>query len=417
MTAPAPRSRSLGRHGGATRPSPGLPGVVAMMEDPHLLGGGFAGPSWARWRAVLRAAFAEPMTAADHRLFREVAERDPPGQRVRELWIVAGRRAGKDSTASAIATVAALGEYRGHLRPGERATVMCLAVDRPQAKIVHRYIRASLTENPMLRPLIARDTDDGIEMTNGVEIIVGTNDFRTVRGRTFACVVFDEVAHWRSETSATPDFETYTATAPGLATLPGAMLIGISSPYRRAGLLYQKWAKHYGREDTDVLVVRGASRLFNPTLPQSIVDAALARDPEAARAEWLAEWRSDVSEFIGRDLIEAAVESGRAVRPPIDGVRYVAFADPSGGSGDSFTLGIAHRDGDVAVLDALQERRPPFNPENVVKEFAALLNEYRVGAATAMRRSGWYRRSIGTVSPIAIRSTIAARSISTCSRS
>jgi hypothetical protein len=43
------------------------------------------------------------------------------------------------------------------------------------------------------------------------------------------CVIFDECAYWRDETSATPDIEVYNAILPGLTTLPGAMLIGISS--------------------------------------------------------------------------------------------------------------------------------------------------------------------------------------------
>ena len=44
-------------------------------------------------------------------------------------------------------------------------------------------------------------------------------------------------------------------------------------------------------------MVHGASRAFNPTLPQSIVDDALKRDPAAARAEWLGEWRDDIAAF------------------------------------------------------------------------------------------------------------------------
>ena len=37
-------------------------------------------------------------------LFWAVADRHPPRKRVRELWIIGGRRAGKDSIAAAIAT-------------------------------------------------------------------------------------------------------------------------------------------------------------------------------------------------------------------------------------------------------------------------------------------------------------------------
>jgi hypothetical protein len=44
---------------------------------------------------------------------------------------------------------------------------------------------------------------------------------------------------------------------------------------------------------------------------------------------------------------------------------YIAFCDPSGGSSDSMTLGIAHKEGETVVLDLLREYRPPFSPETV----------------------------------------------------
>ena len=37
-------------------------------------------------------------------------------------------------------------------------------------------------------------------------------------------------AFWRDENSATPDVETYNAVEPGMATMAGAMIVGISSP-------------------------------------------------------------------------------------------------------------------------------------------------------------------------------------------
>lgn len=359
------------------RASDALAASPAQAISPGgLLADAFPGPSWARWRAILKAAHAEPLDEAELALFREVAERDPPAKRVRELWAIAGRRSGKDSIASAIATVAATGDYRAHLRPGERATVMCLACDREQARIVHRYIIGSFQSQPLLEKLMERETDDGLELSTGVEIIIATNSFRAVRGRTIVCVIFDEVAFWRSDESASPDIEVYNAVLPGLVTLPGAMLIGISSPYRRGGLLFDRWRHSYGKPDDDVLVIKGPSPLFNPTLPQSVIDAALARDPEAAAAEWLAEWRSDVGDFIDRELVESAIDVGVTVRPPMASGGHFAFADPSGGRGDGFACGIAHAEGNVAVLDALYERRPPFNPSDVVADVAALLRSY-----------------------------------------
>lgn len=351
------------------------------MGDPELLGDSFSGKSWDRWRAVLKAAYGERLDDQELELFREVAERDPPAHRVRELWIKAGRRAGKDSIASAVATVAALSDYRPHLRPGERASILCLACDREQAKIVHRYIAAYFRSRPLLRPLVERETEDGLELNNGVEIIVATNSFRAVRGRTIACVILDEVAYWRDSDAANPDVEIYNALVPGLATLPGAMLIGISTPYRRTGLLYQKWVEHYGKPDDDVLVVGGPSRLFNEALDQRIIDKALERDPEAAAAEWLAEWRSDISDFLDRGLVEAATDLGVHALPPRVH-RYFAFVDTSGGRGDSFACAIGHSEGTTVVLDALYERRPPFDPMAVVAEVAVLLKTYGLTEVT-----------------------------------
>jgi hypothetical protein len=86
--------------------------------------------------------------------------------------------------------------------------------------------------------------------------------------------------------------------------------------------------------------------------------------------------------------VEAAVLPGRHELPRIAGVHYVAFADPSGGSADSMTLAVAHRDGDRAVLDAVRERRPPFSPDDVVLEFTALLKAYEITEVNGDRYGG-----------------------------
>jgi hypothetical protein len=73
------------------------------------------------------------------------------------------------------------------------------------------------------------------------------------------------------------------------------------------------------------------------------------------------------------------------VRPPLPDVRYTAFADPSGGSGDSFTAAVTHCDDGIATLDAFYERRPPFNPSAVVAEISDLCRQYRCGTVTGDR--------------------------------
>jgi hypothetical protein len=89
--------------------------------------------------------------------------------------------------------------------------------------------------------MLGRNTAVGFDLSNGVDVSITTNSFRAVRGRPILTAILDECAFWRDERSANPDEETYRAITPGMATLKDSMLIGISSPYRKAGLLYRKF--------------------------------------------------------------------------------------------------------------------------------------------------------------------------------
>lgn len=366
--------------------------IIEALDDPKLFAPWFPGETWATWRAVLKAAHALPMTAKDRSLFAQVAGgRAPPRQRVRELWVVVGRRGGKDSIASVIAAHASvLGNFRRYLRRGERAQVMCIAVDKDQARIVLEYIKSYFTESPILRPLVQSQSSYGLELSNSIDISVFANSFKTVRGRSIAVAIFDECAFWRDEAAALPDIETYNAVMPGLASLPGSMLVGISTPYKRSGLLFDKYARHFGQPDDDVLVVHGPTTMFNSTIDPAIIAAALERDPAAASAEWLAEWRNDLTGFLDAEWVEraACLEAGEL--PFRAGAEYHAFVDPSGGRVDSMTMAIAHRENltdpdSAVVLDVVRGRRAPFDPSSVVREFSSVMDRYNLTRATADR--------------------------------
>ena len=360
-----------------------------FLSDPAFLGADFAGATWLNWKITLQGAFGEPMSLEDRARFRELAEREPPGRRVRELWCAIGRRGGKDAIASGIATYsAALGDFARHLRRGERALVLCLACDRVQAGIVFGYIRAYFEQIALLQPLVRRITDDTIELNNGVDIVVATNNFRSIRGRTVALAILDECAYWRDDQSANPDAELYAALIPALATLraAGAMIIAISTTYRKSGLLYNKWHRHHGVDDGDVLVIRQPSRVYNPTLDEPELAAEIAadieRDPERGAAEWNSEWRSDISDLFDHELVEAAVDLGVTVRPPRLFHSYRAGIDASGGRGDAFTGAVTHDEGDLVIVDCLYERRAPFDPVQVVAELVELLRSYGITEVT-----------------------------------
>jgi hypothetical protein len=363
--------------------------ILSFISDPKLLGPYFAGPSWDRWRAVLRAAYALPMSDRDIELFREVAERDPPRRPVRELIAIVGRGGGKDAIASAIQTfVAAVGDYSA-LRPGEWGTAMCLANDREQAGIAFGYVSGYFAEVPMLADMVKQTKSGRIDLNNGARVAVITANLRAPRGRRIPVAIYDEIGTWRSEDSASPDYDVDAAIAAGLMRHPGSMKILISTPYRRGGMLYDRWKRFFGKDDPDILVVLGTSRQFNPLLDQSIIDRELELDYDRAAAEYLCKWRDDISAFIDRAAIEAVVAADCRERGPLPGKTYVAFTDPSGGRADAMTLAIGHTerpertdDKSISILDCLREARPPFAPDSVVAEFAQIMKAYRIRTVT-----------------------------------
>jgi hypothetical protein len=363
------------------------PSIITAFEDPKMFGNFFPGDSWDAWKTVLKATFGLPMDETETIFFQSVAgDRLAPTQSVRELWAIIGRRGGKDSVASAIAAFVAANFADQHkLRPGERAVVACIAVDRDQAKVILNYIRSYFVDIPVLAGMLQRETQWGFELTNRVDIVIVTNNFRSIRGRAVLLAIFDEVAFYKDETSGASDEELYRAITPALASLsPGAMIIGISSPYRKSGLLWNKYRQHFG-QDGDVLVIQAPTRTLNPTIPQELIDREIAEDPAAKRAEYLAEWRDDISGWIGLDVLEAAVDNGVTNRPPNVYANYVAFADPSGGKKDSFTAAIAHDEHGTSVLDCLVEVKAPMSTTEAVAQISAVLKGYGLTSITGDR--------------------------------
>lgn len=283
-----------------------------------------------------------------------------------------------------------------------------------------RYVRGLIESNAMLERMVSRQTEESIELSNRAVIEVGTASFRTARGYTFAAVIADEIAFWRSDDSANPDHEIVSAVRPGLATL-GGPLIALSSPYAKRGALWDQYRRHYGA-DGAVVVAQAPSRTMNPKLPERIVTEALERDPDAARAEYLAEFRSDLEAFIDRETVDATRRKAPMDLPP-ENKRYMAFVDPAGGGRDEFCLAIGHVEGGArsekrergfvktpqgifgnarsrreqqpteessgpprVVIDVIRGRTG--TPADIVAEYVDLLREYGIREVTGDRYAG-----------------------------
>lgn len=358
------------------------------LADDRLLGTMMQGPSWDVWKALLIASRGETLTEAEMALYGARTGRDAaPDEPLDELWLVAGRRSGKTVSAAVLSMyLAALCDWSDVLSRGERGVMLFLAQSQRTAKVAFRYADAAFQDIPAIRKLVRGRTQETIELKNGVDLEIRPASFRGLRGLTAIGVVGDEIAYWHSdETSANPDTEILAAVRPALATT-GGPLIAISSPYARKGELWEAYRRHYGPAgDKRIVVAQGRSRDFNQTLPEKVVARALERDPDKAKSEYLAEFRDDISTFIGHDTVRRLVAAGVHEREPEETRSYFAFADPSGGVGDSMTLGIAHWQDDKAVLDLVREWRPPFNPDEVVGQACAVLRKYNLASVTGDR--------------------------------
>src|SRR5262245_2258615 len=299
--------------------------IIDACHDRELFGRWFKNAeTWRPWFAFLAVLFGLPTTAEQRELYQRCTGRtDTPTEPVTEAWLVCGRRAGKSFVLALVAVfLACFRSYAHHLGPGERATVLVIATDRRQARVIFRFVRGLIAGTPLLAPKIERETADVLDLTNGVSIEIATASYRSTRGYTIVAALCDEIARWPTDDDANPDYAILDAIRPGMATIPGALLLCASSPHARRGAMWDTHRKHYGHDGDPVLVWQADTRTMNPSVPQRVIDEAYERDPAWAAAEYGAQFRSDLEAFVSREAIEAVIDVGVKERAPIDRVKY-----------------------------------------------------------------------------------------------
>jgi len=267
---------------------------------------------------------------------------------VSNLTLLAGRRAGKDRFLSAVAVhrAAPSEDWSKHLSSGEQGTVILVGSDRKQAKILRRYCRA-LVATPMIKAEVVRYTDEILEFKNGAALEVCTNDAGTIRGRSVLALIGTETSFWNVDPDAdSSDEEVVSAAEAGAAmTHGGALVILSSSVHRKKGLMYKRWKELHGNDEAEDICWLAPSRVMNPALPEKVVEKAKQKDPQRANAEFESIWREDISDFVPRDVVDAATDRGVKERPPMPGIEYFGFADPAGST--RYNLDLSRRRADA----------------------------------------------------------------------
>ncbi len=296
------------------------------------------------------------------------------------MYIIVGRRAGKSIIG---ATVAAYEAAFPTVTAATPLYALMVAQDqRASLRTLLDYARAPFQRSPALKKVVLNETTETTTLSSGITLAAYPCRPTALRGLGAVVNVVDELAFLRSSEGNPVDVEMLRAVRPTLWTTHGK-LIATSTAYAQSGALYDVYRKSYGVTDDATLVIQASAPQLNPTLPTDYLTRMEKDDPEAYRNEVLGEFKTGISTFLDPDALSACVVSGIREVPPVDGIKYTAFCDPSSGTGkDSFTLAIAHMVDGVAQLDCLRVWKPPFNPSGAVAEAAETIKSYWLRAVT-----------------------------------
>jgi hypothetical protein len=153
--------------------------LTAAMRDDALFGTVFNKPSFWPWFVVSKMIDGLPLVEQrEIDLFKQCTGRSTlPTKPVRRLFLLVGRRGGKDRFQSACAIWRAClsTDWRRHTSAGEGAVCLLLGGDRRQGGILSKYAMG-LLQPPMLRAEVVRSVRDMIEFKNGSSLEIATND-------------------------------------------------------------------------------------------------------------------------------------------------------------------------------------------------------------------------------------------------
>jgi hypothetical protein len=246
---------------------------------------------------------------------------------IRQVWLCAGRRAGKSIICALIAVfLAFFRDYAPYLAPGELATISIQAADHRQARNIFRFFRGFVMAVAQFRNAVVRETRESMEFDNRVIVEVHTASSKLTRGYTLAACLNDELCFWpMGEDAAESDTAILEAQLPALATIPNSLMLNVSSPHARIGTMWDAYQTHFGNESSPVLFWKAASRCLpgqdgvemNPSLDLKTVQDAYAADAAVAAADFGATFRSDVEKLFTLEALDAVTDWDRPdILPP-----------------------------------------------------------------------------------------------------
>jgi len=353
--------------------------VYDAVFDAPLLGTGWEASSFDAHRALVLGIFGprSRMTRKQRAMFAEMTGgRAPLDRSPSTLVIIKSRRVAGTRIAVAISSALALRDWPH--APGEQPTVRYYAVDRRQAAIAHGYAAGGFDASALLASEVVDRNQHRLALSNGNVLEIGTSDDGSLRGVSSIAAVFDEAAY-------IPNLDALLAAArPSLATMPGSMLLIVTTPAGAAGTAYELDKRFFGVNDPDTLVVHARVEQFHPALVP-LARRELELDPFRAPAEWQCVWISGLASFVGAPLVDSLTRAEpRVIAPhpttPTGGHRqFFLGADISAGRSDGTALAVAFVDGSKTVVAGCWHWPAPHDPSKVRDAMRVVVDQYGGG--------------------------------------
>ncbi len=344
-------------------------GLLAACRDPQLLGADLA--LWPRQVDLLADVESGPRL---------------------HVWAL-GRRSGKTTCAAAVALWDCLlrPELDAMVRPGERRHAVAVATNLRQARLFVQAALSIVERSPLLASLVEAVTEDEITFVNGTALSAFPCTSRGARGWPISTLLFDEFAHFYSETDGPQTADrVLEALLPSSAQFGTAARVIVSStPYGSGNLFADLFRRASAGELADAVAHHATTAEMNPTVESAFLEAERARDAEGFRQEYEADFLAGGAAFLDpRVLAEAVLD-----RPPLEpeqGVGWVAGLDPAFSS-DPFGLAIVGRDPrdrDRLVLGLARRWKPSRSKARSLEEGRQMEDEVLAEVADECLRYG-----------------------------
>jgi hypothetical protein len=229
------------------------------------------------------------------------------------VLMVAGRRSGKTTVASILLAWLARRmvfdrKYVSsfHLLPNSRISVLNVACDEQQAKILFGMLVENLRRLGLGPQGMAPTQRMNLGANGRVQVESLCSSSRTVRGRTAIGVCIDEFAHFQRTFGPLSDRAMWGAIVPSVATFgrEGLVIIG-TSPAGRSGVVWDLFQERGTRPG--LLTLQVPTWVMNPMVPRDLIDCEYSRDENLARQEYGAEFLAPRGRYLSREDILACV--------------------------------------------------------------------------------------------------------------